>query len=335
MQYPGLFQDIDLLSVFRPVVKHLWTLWELVLVGEPIMIFSPGTPRRASDAVLGLAGLIAPLPFAADYRPFFTIYDVDFQPYRAQCAAGDMVAPAGQLIGCTNPMLYQQLEKWPTVAVLQADGAVRGKADLQPRQWAPVVHSSGGSWLQASRDSVLSSTVGPDVLRKLLPDSAGSGAINNALVRRHFQDLTCEFLAPLLPFVSAATAGIQGYPFAPTPALPVFSPSSFLEDLRPVGVFANLRRNRIKSLYRRFMEGPHFRSWFAQQRSRCMQNLRRFHGGLVVDFAGMADGLSSKQRVDALQVVQDLLQNLSQDESCAEHILHGLQNLRKDLLGCE
>lgn len=34
--------------------------------------------RDTSAAVAALMGLIAPLPYAADYRPYFTIHDPDF-----------------------------------------------------------------------------------------------------------------------------------------------------------------------------------------------------------------------------------------------------------------
>jgi hypothetical protein len=75
---PGLFQEIGLYSVFRGLCTHLWHLWELVITGQPVMIMAP-SPERCGDAILALVSLIAPLEYCADYRPFFTLYDADFQ----------------------------------------------------------------------------------------------------------------------------------------------------------------------------------------------------------------------------------------------------------------
>lgn len=63
---------------FYSVVQKLWLLWELVLIGEPLLVMSP-SPPQCSDAVLGLVSLISPLRYCGDYRPYFTIHDSDFK----------------------------------------------------------------------------------------------------------------------------------------------------------------------------------------------------------------------------------------------------------------
>ena len=82
----GLFQDVGLYSCFGPaLIPSLWHLWELVLTGEPVMVFAP-TPALCSQTVLGLVSLIAPIGYDDDFRPFLTIYDPDFREISAACA---------------------------------------------------------------------------------------------------------------------------------------------------------------------------------------------------------------------------------------------------------
>jgi len=69
---------LNLYKSFRAVLSRLWLLWELVLIGEPILIIA-SDPSVASDAVLGLISLISPLVYGGDFRPFFTIYNSDLK----------------------------------------------------------------------------------------------------------------------------------------------------------------------------------------------------------------------------------------------------------------
>ncbi|KAL0415882.1 UNVERIFIED_CONTAM: protein DENND6A [Sesamum latifolium] len=73
----GLFHDSDLFGTFRGLLMQLWKLWELLLVGEPILIIAP-TPPQCCEAVAGLVSLVAPLLFSVDFRPYFTIHDPEF-----------------------------------------------------------------------------------------------------------------------------------------------------------------------------------------------------------------------------------------------------------------
>lgn len=66
----------SLSELLRELVDQLWLIWELVLLAEPILIYSPGDPRRCSELVQWLVNIIRPLPFAGDYRPFFHMYAI-------------------------------------------------------------------------------------------------------------------------------------------------------------------------------------------------------------------------------------------------------------------
>lgn len=86
LELAGLFQEVGLYSVFRSLVPCLWPLWELVITGQPLLIMGV-SPDRCGDAVLALVSLISPLEFCADYRPYFTLFDPDFQQVAAMLEA--------------------------------------------------------------------------------------------------------------------------------------------------------------------------------------------------------------------------------------------------------
>jgi hypothetical protein len=82
IELPGVFQEIGLFSTYRSLTPCLWTLWELVLLGRPVLVLGP-SPRLCGDAIMAMVSLIAPLSFHGDYRPYFTLYDPDFASIQA------------------------------------------------------------------------------------------------------------------------------------------------------------------------------------------------------------------------------------------------------------
>lgn len=56
----------------QSLLHKLWHLWELVLLGRPLMVVAP-CPADASNTVAALLSLLAPLPYCADFRPYYTI----------------------------------------------------------------------------------------------------------------------------------------------------------------------------------------------------------------------------------------------------------------------
>jgi hypothetical protein len=96
---------------FKDLLDELWTLWELVLLAEPILVKS-SSPYFCSRAVFSLINLITPLKYGGDFRPYTTIHDPDLS---------DMVSaetlPA-QIWGITNPVFDRTFEDWPHHVVL-------------------------------------------------------------------------------------------------------------------------------------------------------------------------------------------------------------------------
>ncbi|KAI7845872.1 hypothetical protein COHA_000606 [Chlorella ohadii] len=110
---PSPFGDCDCFTPLRGVLPQLWALWELLLLGQPLMVVAP-TPGACSSAVAALLSLLAPFPFSLDWRPYFTIHDAAF----ARLAAGETPTAANglpMLLGLTNLYFLKALPEWPNV----------------------------------------------------------------------------------------------------------------------------------------------------------------------------------------------------------------------------
>ncbi|KAJ3066171.1 Protein dennd6a [Podochytrium sp. JEL0797] len=98
-------------STFSLSPKLSFLLWELMILGEPLLIHSD-TPKACSSVVWTLLELMKPVPFGGDFRPFFTLQDGEF---RSTGGGGTASAPPrmATIVGVTNPVFEKVFESWP------------------------------------------------------------------------------------------------------------------------------------------------------------------------------------------------------------------------------
>uniref|UniRef100_A0AAQ5XSD0 UDENN domain-containing protein n=1 Tax=Amphiprion ocellaris TaxID=80972 RepID=A0AAQ5XSD0_AMPOC len=101
--------EVDLFRCFYPVFFHIQMLWELVLLGEALVVMAP-SPAESSDTVLALVSCISPLRYCSDFRPYFTIHDSEFKEYTTRTQA-----PPSVILGVTNPFFAKTLQHWPHI----------------------------------------------------------------------------------------------------------------------------------------------------------------------------------------------------------------------------
>ncbi|TNM89151.1 hypothetical protein fugu_005406 [Takifugu bimaculatus] len=101
--------EVDLFRCFHPVFFHIQMLWELVLLGEALVVMAP-SPAESSDTVLALVSCISPLRYCSDFRPYFTIHDSEFKEYTTRTQA-----PPSVILGVTNPFFAKTLQHWPHI----------------------------------------------------------------------------------------------------------------------------------------------------------------------------------------------------------------------------
>lgn len=299
----GLFHDSDLFGTFRGLLLQLWFLWELLLIGEPILIIAP-TPPQCCEAVASLISLVAPLLCSVDFRPYFTIHDPEFSQLNT-LQEGDKFPP--MVLGVTNLFFLKSLRNIPHIVSVgspapnsnrlalasRSTGRIPGKSEGFGLQQLSLKKFSPSSLLNAvkmRRDGPLSlmtehkeaiwstyaATTKPDtsILNRLIDAGMSPrveesmSVVNNEILRRHFLELTTNFLSPFGPYFRATTPSEGSSPFVDPPPLAPFSADEFLASLsaRGVGKFLSKRmRSNWLDLYRRFLKGPNFMPWFQRR----------------------------------------------------------------------
>ncbi|KAH8236207.1 hypothetical protein KR026_008814 [Drosophila bipectinata] len=113
--------EIELFRSMDFVMEQLYTLWELVITGEPIVVVGT-SPADCSYMVQSLLALIAPLEYCAEARPYFTIHDSEFREFTQECSNAKSLPAC--ILGVTNPFFVKLLKDWPHMLRL-VDNQVR------------------------------------------------------------------------------------------------------------------------------------------------------------------------------------------------------------------
>jgi hypothetical protein len=129
----GLYNSINLVSVLGPcgLLDHIWTLWEMMITGRDILVYSSNA-AVCSSIVTALASLLSPLFFyGGDHRPYINPYDTDvtlLSKASDQKSSKDTCSSWGEslshpvneiktsygtmLIGITNPFLLRSFSRF-------------------------------------------------------------------------------------------------------------------------------------------------------------------------------------------------------------------------------
>ncbi|XP_019177075.1 PREDICTED: protein DENND6A isoform X2 [Ipomoea nil] len=302
----GLFHDSDLFGIFRGLLMQLWKLWELLLIGEPILIIAP-TPPQCCEAVAGLVSLVAPLLCSIDYRPYFTIHDPEFAHLNS-LPEGAKFPP--MVLGVTNLFFLKALRNIPhTVSVgspapnsnrlvltnRSSTGRLPGGPDgqglqnLNLKKFTPLnflnamkLRRDGPLCLMTEHKEAIWTTytavTKPDtsILNRLIDAGMSPrveesmSVVNNEILRRHFLELTTNFLAPFAPYFRVTTPSEGSSPYVDPPSLPSFKTEEFLSSLSARGPGKFLLKRMTSNwldLYRRFLKGHNFIPWFQRRRA--------------------------------------------------------------------
>ncbi|XBI46389.1 hypothetical protein VPH35_110651 [Triticum aestivum] len=285
-QNPGPFHEVDLFTEFSGLLDDLWTLWELMLIGEPILVVAQ-SPAHCSEVVCGLVSLIAPVFSSVDFRPYITIPSPDTR--RLAELVEDKVPI---ILGVTDLLFLEVFNSIPNVVSVGISGG-QSPASTNRLNERPVklkclmkaIHLRRGplSLLSEYREALWSEYVpvtNPDesVLRRLV-DSKSMLAINNTTLRQHFLELTSNFLAPFEPYLRITTPSDGSSRFVDhSPLLPPFEKGEFLKGLAAKGpgdFLVKRMNNNWLGLYEKFIEGPNFMQF--KQRFSSLESIRSFY----------------------------------------------------------
>ncbi|KAL5544716.1 hypothetical protein UlMin_008500 [Ulmus minor] len=340
----GLFHDADIFGTFRALLLQLWVLWELLIVGEPILIIAP-TPPQCCEAVACLVSLVAPLLCSVDFRPYFTIHNPEFAQLNS-LQEGEKFPP--MILGVTNLFFLKSLRNMPHIVSVgspspnsnrlsPANRASTGRIaklegfGLQQLSLKKFSPSSLLSAVKLRRDgplclmtehkeaiwSTYAATTKPDtsILNRLIDAGMSPrieesmSVVNNEILRRHFLELTTNFLAPFGPYFRIITPSEGSSPFLDPPPLPPFNADEFLATLsaRGPGKFLSKRmRSNWLDLYRRFLKGPNFIPWFQRRRAVAEQEQYRLwrQARMNADIQKFISKTSEVEIVDSFNAIE-------------------------------
>ncbi|XP_032122099.1 protein DENND6B isoform X2 [Sapajus apella] len=291
--------ELDLFRCFRPVLTHVQTLWELMLLGEPLLVLAP-SPDVSSEMVLALTSCLQPLRFCCDFRPYFTIHDSEFKEFTTRTQA-----PPNVVLGVTNPFFIKTLQHWPHILRV---GEPKMSGDL-PKQ-VKLKKPSRLKTLDTKpaylhRDKALLKRLLKGVQKKRPSD------VQSALLRRHLLELTQSFIIPLEHYMASLMPLQKSItPWKTPPQIRPFSQDDFLRSLEHAGPqLTCILKGDWLGLYRRFFKSPHFDGWYRQRHKEMALKLEALHLEAICE-ANIETWMKDKSEVEVVDLVLKLREKL-------------------------
>ena len=280
----SLADSVDVFSCLLPVIDQAHSLWELILTAQPLVVMA-SNPTICSATVQHLTSIIYPLSYCADYRPFYTIHDSDFK----DITSSNTSALPNILLGVTNPFFSKALSHWPHIVKLGSTDSVQ-----QTQQKSPSHHNNAGArklkniskFKMDSKPGVYStskSLLDKDkaMIKRVLKgvQLKRPNAVQSALIRRHFLELTQTFMIPLERYIASLMPLAKNVsPYKAAPQVRTFNDEEFIKSLESCGPqLTSSVKGDWESLYRRFFKSPNFVGWYGQRSREMTRKLQLLH----------------------------------------------------------
>uniref|UniRef100_A0A8C2WDH3 DENN/MADD domain containing 6Aa n=1 Tax=Cyclopterus lumpus TaxID=8103 RepID=A0A8C2WDH3_CYCLU len=302
--------EVDLFRCFYPVFFHIQMLWELVLLGEALVVMAP-SPAESSDTVLALVSCISPLRYCSDFRPYFTIHDSEFKEYTTRTQA-----PPSVILGVTNPFFAKTLQHWPHIirigdmkqaGEMAKQMKVKKLKNLKTLDSKPGVYTAYKPYLNKDEDIIKQ-------LQKGVQQKRPSAA-QNAIIRRYFLELTQSFMIPLERYVASLMPLQKSIsPWKSPPQLRPFIQQDFMKTLEKAGpqLTSRLKGDWI-GLYRHFLKSSNFDGWFRNRRREMTQKLEALHLEALCE-EDLQQRVQKHSEVETVDLVLKLKDKLTQAE---------------------
>uniref|UniRef100_A0A1D5Q1Z7 DENN domain containing 6B n=1 Tax=Macaca mulatta TaxID=9544 RepID=A0A1D5Q1Z7_MACMU len=304
-QEVGAEVEAELRGCFRPVLTHVQTLWELVLLGEPLLVLAP-SPDVSSEMVLALTSCLQPLRFCCDFRPYFTIHDSEFKEFTTRTQA-----PPNVVLGVTNPFFIKTLQHWPHILRVgepKMSGDLPKQVKLKKPSRLKTLDTKPGLYTAYTahlhRDKALLKRLLKGVQKKRPSD------VQSALLRRHLLELTQSFIIPLVRHGAEFPHAGSPTPNQTPPQIRPFSQEDFLRSLEHAGPqLTCILKGDWLGLYRRFFKSPHFDGWYRQRHKEMALKLEALHLEAICE-ANIETWMKDKSEVEVVDLVLKLREKL-------------------------
>ncbi|XP_068162440.1 protein DENND6B [Antennarius striatus] len=294
--------ELDLFRCFQSVLVHLQMLWELTLLGEPLIVMAP-SPTVSSETVLALISSISPLKFCCDFRPYFTVHDSEFREFTTRTQA-----PPSVLLGVTNPFFIKTFQNWPHVirlgelkmaGDLPKQVKVKKPSKLKALDTKPGIYTSYRTFLH--KDKILIKRLLKGIQRKRPSE------VQSVILRRHLLELTQSFIIPLERYMASLMPLQRSVtPWKTPPQIRPFSQDDFLATLEHAGpqLTSPLKGDWI-GLYRKFLRCQNFDGWYRHRHREMSQKLESLHLEAICD-ADLLGWTRDKSEVEIVDLVLKL-----------------------------
>ncbi|KAH9508011.1 Protein dennd6a [Bulinus truncatus] len=300
--------EVDIYSSFLSILPHVQLLWELVLIGEPIVVMAT-SPTITCNTVQALVNMIAPLKFCSDFRPYFTIHDSEFREYTTKTQA-----PPPVILGVTNPFFAKTLQHWPHIIRIGEMGPVGSSPKLANKvkkatalktlDSNPGVYTRYKSYL--TKDKM--------ILKRLMKGSQLKRPVEaqNAILRRHLLELTQSFMIPLERYMASLMPLQRNIsPHKGPPKLRPFDSEKFLETIEHSGPqLTSGIKGDWEALYRRFFRSPNFEGWYYQRQKEVNQKLQLLHLEALSN-ANLSEWITDKEEVEIVDLILKIKEKLN------------------------
>lgn len=295
--------ELDLFRCFRPVLTHVQTLWELMLLGEPLVVLAP-SPDVSSELVLALTSCLQPLKFCCDFRPYFTIHDSEFKELTTRTQA-----PPNVVLGVTNPFFIKTLQHWPHVLRIgepKMSGDLPKQVKLKKPSRLKTLDTKPGLYTSYTAHLHRDKALLKRLLKKKRPWD-----VQSALLRRHLLELTQSFIIPLEHYMASLMPLQKNItPWKSPPQICPFRQDDFLRSLEHAGPqLTCILKGDWLGLYRRFFKSPHFDGWYRQRHKEMAQKLEALHLEAICE-ANIEAWMKDKSEVEVVDLVLKLREKL-------------------------
>lgn len=298
----------ELFTVLSPLLDHLHTLWELSLTAEPLVV-QAASPAQCSATVQALTSIIHPLTFLADYRPFYTIHDVDFK----ELTSSNTSALPSIILGVTNPFFNKALQHWPNLIRLTDPGAVakspvKSKPKINSKfknEHKPGVFTANKPLLDKDKDIIKKVLKGVQLKRPV--------EVQTALLRRYFLELTQTFIIPLERYLASLMPLAKTIsPYRAPPKVRPFNCDDFIKSLEANGPQLTSRiKGDWAGLYKRFLRSPNFVGWYNTRAKEMSAKLTLLHLECLSE-AKISIWMEGKAEVELVDMVLRIRNKLSE-----------------------
>eukprot|EP01117_Protostelium_nocturnum_P013886 TRINITY_DN5228_c0_g1_i1.p1 TRINITY_DN5228_c0_g1~~TRINITY_DN5228_c0_g1_i1.p1 ORF type:complete len:597 (+),score=226.84 TRINITY_DN5228_c0_g1_i1:525-2315(+) len=240
------------MNTFRGIYKEMWSLWELMLLGEPLLVFG-ASPTETSDAVLTLLNLISPVSYIGKVHPFFTVQDTSMEKY-----FNPKHAPKSMILGVTNP----HFDSLWNHSKLILSPLIHSKGNRK-NSFKKELVSNHKSLLKIDNKSILSMISKENSVEKL-----------DEMLIQHFRALTNSVMAPLERYMASLIPTNRMISIVLNlPQLGEFKEDDFLSSLSSKSSVHKGKSSDEMLFYRMFLRSENFKMWFRIRRSQARTKL--------------------------------------------------------------